>query len=386
MSVVSHRYCCVLCGLALVLLLSPARGGPLQIHCLNVGQGDATLVIAPSGRTLLVDAGYDSLGLRKVLPWLSSLGITSLDWIIATHYHGDHIGGLDEVISALSRDSVKQAVYDRGWSYGTNAYDDYIRAAGAKRRTITDGLALDLGDGAVVRCLAVNGNGRLRSPFTDPPWSENDLCIALRISYQAFDFFVSGDLSGESTAYYRDIETSVGPEVGPVEVLRVNHHGSAYSSNRAFLAALSPLASVISCGKNDYGHPSYEALNRLRPYGPVYQTADRNGRPVDGDVIITSDGRRFVINGDTFDCKAGVGEERPAPDKQRIAHYFGPTVARGTLRLGAGCFALVLDAAGRQVRELAPGANDVTGLAPGVYFLEVRSAAIAGRQRLMLVR
>ncbi len=171
-SVVSRRRLRISSCLVLLFLFAPVRGGVLQIHCLNVGQGDATLVIAPSGRTLLVDAGYDSLGLRKVLPWLASRGITNLDWIVATHYHGDHIGGLDEVILGLGRASVKQAVYDRGWSYGTNAYSDYVRAAGPKRRTITDGMALDLGDGVVAHCLAVNGNGRLRSPFTDPPWDE----------------------------------------------------------------------------------------------------------------------------------------------------------------------------------------------------------------------
>ncbi len=199
---------------------------------------------------------------------------------------------------------------------------------------------------------------------------------------------MSGDLSGESTAYYRDIETSVGPEIGPVEVLRVNHHGSAYSSNWAFLAALSPLASVISCGKNDYGHPSYEALNRLRSYGPVYQTADRNGRPVNGDIIITSDGRRFVINGDTFDCKVGVEEEQHTPHASRITPYDGPTVVRGVLRLAAGLCpkSALLDTAGLKVMELESGTNDLTGLAPGVYFLVVRSAAVNGRQRLVLMR
>lgn len=382
----NHRHRRFLC-LAVLSLGIPVFAGVLQIHCLNVGHGDATLVISPAGRTLLIDAGNDSMGLRKVLPWLSSRGITSLDWIVATHYHGDHIGGLDEVISGLGRDSVKQAVYDRGWSYNTNAYSDYVRAAGSKRRTIADGMALDLGGGVIVRCLAVNGNGRLRSPFTDPPWSENDLCVALRISYQRFDFSISGDLSGESTAYYRDIETSVGPEIGPVEVLRVNHHGSAYSSNRAFLAALAPLVSVISCGKNDYGLPSQEALSRLRPYGPVYQTADRDGRPINGDVIISSDGQRFVVNGDTFDCKTGVAETVTTPP--------GYTVVPGIVRevlclppvgLSERAGAVLLDVAGRKVTELQPGVNDVGSLTPGVYFLVMRTAAMGSSRKLLLVR
>ncbi len=340
----------------------------LQIHCLNVGQGDATLVVSPTGRTMLIDAGYDSLGIKKVLPWLDSLGIRSLDWVVATHYHADHIGGLDEVISGLGQDSIKQAVFDRGWSYSTSAYEDYVQAAGAKRRTITENIVLDLGAGAIATCLGLNGNYQLTEPFTDPPWSENDLSIALRISYGRFDFSISGDLSGESTPYYRDIETSVAPEIGPVEVLRVNHHGSEYSSNPHFCSTLSPLASVISCGKNDYGHPNPGVVSRLRSYGPVYQTADRRGRAVDGDIVITTNGSSFVIEDDTFECKVGVAETEGG---KLPTLNIGPTICRGKLLLPPSLFSahyLLLTSSGRKALTLRPGTNDVTRLPTGIYF------------------
>ncbi len=379
----------------LVLAAGLAGAGQLQVHCLNVGQGDGTLIISPTGRRVLIDAGYDSLGIEKVLPWLDSLGIRSLDWVVATHYHADHIGGLDEVIAGLGRDSIRQAVYDRSWSYSTNAYDDYAAAAGGKRRTMAKGLTLDLGGGASLTCLGLNGNGRLSSPFTDPPWSENDLAIAMRVSYGRFDFSISGDLSGESTEYYRDIESAVAPEIGPVEVLRVNHHGSAYSSNPFFLAALDPLASVVSCGENDYGHPDAGTMSRLRDYGPVYQTADRRGRVVDGDIIITTDGESFVIEGDTFECKVGVEERR-----QPQASSFKPqaTIVRGVLTLPFAICNLpsdivVIDASGRTVftRPLGhlttgPFSLDLSDLAPGVYLLVAHSPSGSTSRKFVLAR
>jgi len=379
----------------ILLLAGLATAGRLQIHCLNVGQGDGTLIVSPTGRRVLIDAGYDSLGVKKVLPWLDSLGIHALDWVVATHYHGDHIGGLDEVIADLGRDSVKQSVLDRGWSYSTSFYDDYVRAAGSKRRTITEGLSLDLGGGAVLTCVGLNGNHRLSQPFTDPPWSENDMSVAMRVSYGRFDFSISGDLSGESTEYYRDIESSVAPEIGPVEVLRVNHHGSAYSSNPFFLATLDPLVSVVSCGENDYGHPDPGTMSRLRACSQVYQTADSRGRPVDGDVIITTDGESFVVEGDTYECKVGIEESSPP-----AAYRLPPTtIISGRILILQSAFCnlqsdiVLTDASGRSVltRPLDPSAPgplslDLSSLPPGVYLLALRSASGSTCHRLVLTR
>lgn len=375
-----------------------AFAGQLQIHCLNVGQGDAALVISPSGRRLLVDAGYDSLGTKKVLSWLAGLGIRSLDWIVATHYHADHIGGLDEVIAGLGLDSVREAVLDRGWSYSTTHYDDYVRAAGGKRRTIADGRVLDLGGGATATCRAVNGNGRLTQPFTDPPYSENDMCVALVISFERFDFSISGDLSGQTTAYYRDIETSLAPEVGPVEVLRVNHHGSEYSSNQYFVSTLAPLASVVSCGANDYGHPNSGVISRLRAFGAVYQTADRRGRPVDGDIVITTDGTSFAINGDSFICRAGIGSR---PETGPGAAFpqgpvRAPLVIRGTPCRSGRFFLDAYDLTGSLVGAAVSGpdgtlawdCSDQAGrpLEPGVYFVVLRTGSGPACHKLVLLR
>ena len=264
-------------------------GDTLYILCLDVGQGDATLIISPTGQTMLVDAGNNGKGVDEVLPFLNNLNIASLDYIVATHYHADHVGGIDEVVDSLSIDSIG-VVYDRGWSYTTNTYYDYADAVASKRVAIEDSQVIDLGGGVEVTCAAVNGNGVLDTPFTDPPHSENDLCVALKLRYQSFEFFVAGDLSGETKGDYTDIETSVASEVGGIEVLRVNHHGSKYSSNEYFLDSLQPEVAIISVGENPYGHPHQETLETLENYDIKVLRTD-----IDGDIEIISNGLSYEI-------------------------------------------------------------------------------------------
>ncbi|MEW6069722.1 MAG: MBL fold metallo-hydrolase, partial [Candidatus Thermoplasmatota archaeon] len=152
----------------------------LEIYVIDVGQGDSTLIISPTNITMLIDGGNDGCGNNTILPLLNTLGITSLNYIVVTHYHEDHIGGLDEVINAIG---ITDYVYDRGYSYTTPAYQDYVKAASNKRKTITDGEIIDLGGGAIAKCVSVNGNG-----VVDPTTaSENDLCIALVITFGYFD-------------------------------------------------------------------------------------------------------------------------------------------------------------------------------------------------------
>lgn len=289
-------------ALAIILGISGSWAGltpeaDLEIHHIDVGQGDCTLILSPTGESLLFDGGQNGKG-PVIIDYLTSIGVTSLTYMVASHYHADHIGGLDEVINGGI--SVDVAAYDRGGSYSSQTYQDYVAAIGEKRTTIHDGQVIDLGGGVKVECVAVNGNG------VPGASDENDLCVALKVTYGDFDYFVAGDLSGSNDGGYTDIETSVAPEVGDVEIYRVDHHGSSYSSNQYFVDVLDPEVSIISVGKNSYGHPSKTVVRRLKATSVVYQTEDSRGRIVDGDIVVITDGKGyFSVNGDYYPIVAG---------------------------------------------------------------------------------
>lgn len=296
----------------------------LYIYCLNVGHGDATLIISPSGQTMLIDAGKNGRGNSEVVPFLDSVNITSLDFLVATHYHADHIGGIDEVVGHLTIDLI-ETVYDRNWSYSTGTYDDYADSVNPKREIIADSQVIDLGAGVYLTCVAVNGNGILDSPFTDSRYSENDLSVALKLTYGEFDFFVGGDLSGRNTSSYKDIETSVAPKVGKVEVLQVNHHGSNNNSNQFFLDTLQPIVAIVSVGDNTHGLPHPDAITRLQAVpSVVYQTEDGDGNVIDGDITVKVHSDQFWVNGDPYSVHTGTFVP-PSTDADNVTVYITDT-------------------------------------------------------------
>jgi beta-lactamase superfamily II metal-dependent hydrolase len=286
----------------LALAIPDVSGQNLEIHCIDVDQGDCTLILSPTGKTILVDAGYHYYA-DEIDLYLDNLGIGYFNYIVATHYHADHIGAISKLLDDYGY-VLLDSVYDRGWEYCTATYEDYYEPAVRDRRaTITDGEVIDLGGGTLVRCCGLNGKGKLSPPYIDRDCpgggddDENDFSIALVVSHNNFDFFVAGDLSGYNTTYYSNIEDTVGVAAGDVEVYQVNHHGSRYSSNPTFLSLIDPEVSVISVGEgNPYGHPDPEALQRLQATSEVYRT------DWDGDVVIITDGvGGYTVNGDYYE-------------------------------------------------------------------------------------
>lgn len=291
----------------------------LSIHHIDVGQGDSTLVVSPSGRTLLIDGGNRGQGTKAVLPLLHDLHIRSLNYIVATHYDADHIGGLAEVVAGI--DEISDAAFDRGDDTDTATFRRYRKAIGDKHQVIKPEEALDLGPGVKVVCVAANGHV---VPDDEPPagLDENGSSVALLISYRDFQYFIGGDLTGggrSGTRRTADIESLVAPRVGDVDVLHLNHHGSETSSNDAFLHGLSPEAVIISVGNGGsnrarYHHPRREVLDRVEELSSlksVFQTergetpggltaADRRLIHVaGGNVTLSTDGHTYTINGIT---------------------------------------------------------------------------------------
>lgn len=200
------------------------RSDFLEIHVINVNQGDSFLIISPSGKKILIDAGDNGKGYGVVLPYLRNRGISTLDYCIACHYHADHIGGLDEVISGLGGSSkILIAAYDRGGVYDPKAFQDYAAAVGDKRRTIIPGETIDLSDGGIIKCIASGGwVGNKRVYFgTD----ENAFSVVLHLKYGHFDMYLGGDSNSL-------IEPYMASETEDVDIYKVSHHGSSTSSTQ----------------------------------------------------------------------------------------------------------------------------------------------------------
>ena len=308
--------------------------GNLEIHHINIGQGDSTLIVSPTSKTLLFDAGEtywnSHIDADTIGPYIQSvLGCKQLDYVVISHFHVDHIGYVDY-------GGLWNLVEVQGFTVGTTLLRDYNTYLGSSSNTFTNwktylegsGLTklhpvtaiegtgqINLGGGVAFTILTVDGNGELMPGnfSADPaPPSENDYSIGALISYGAFDEWLGGDLDGqfykESGYSYHDIELSVSREVGDVDVYRVHHHGSDHSNSATFVNQLNPEVSIISVGSaNTYGHPRQTVMNLLNATSDVYltergdSTVNIGAAVVAGNVIVkTSNGNTYTVNGNLY--------------------------------------------------------------------------------------
>jgi len=272
----------------------------LTVVVVDVGQGDGIVVRAPDGTIHVVDGGPQGEGTASILPVVDALQPVSYGFTFLSHFHDDHQGGLDEV---LGRGFV--LAYDRGDLRRTNtgsAVTNYLTAAGARRRTVVPGTVYQLGGGATVRCVAVDGHVQ-GGAFVDPIASaqeENSRSVALRLDYGMFSMWLGGDLTGggNSTA---DVEGPATLACGDVDVYKLNHHGSNTSTSTNLVTRLAPELAVVSCGVgNSYGHPATTIVNRLNQAAAARAllstttgSANTIGFGVLGNVRIDTDGRRY---------------------------------------------------------------------------------------------
>jgi beta-lactamase superfamily II metal-dependent hydrolase len=330
--------------LALVLAYSSIAfaqlgNGKLQVHHIDVGQGDAILIITPQGQLAIVDdAAYNDCA--PFVDYVTGLGITDFDYNFASHYHADHIGCLDDLINAGVVLNITG--YDRGYSYSSATYTNYVNALGSKRHTITknETITLDAGSAnpVTVKCVDLNGAGVYPVGGSD----ENSKSVVLKVSYGAFDEVMGGDLTGGSG---NDVETTVGPAVGDVEVYKVHHHGAATSTNDNWLTATTPEVGVICVGNNSYGHPTADALTRLHNHNvKTYWTETGSGASpvqgwdkVGGTIIIQADpgdGAAYTVSGngftDTYYSGGGGGGEVYT----KTYYPSGVTMLKGTIGSG----------------------------------------------------
>jgi hypothetical protein len=282
----------------------------------------------------------------KIKGVINSLGLTSVDYFVAGHYHADHIGAIDEIIQAGV--ALNIASYDRGGSFSTLTFDDYVAAVGTKRTTIALNQQIDLGGGAVVTCYAVDGR---TNHGTVTPTGENDRSIAVVLRFGSFDYFIASDLTGGGTTggtTTADVESLVAIDAGDVDVLHVGHHGSRTSTNQTLVDTLRPQQAVISCGDgNSHGHPTQEVLDRLGAapaLDTIWQAEGCAGGThpkvrVGGDITFLTDGTTYTVNisttGQTFSYSTdgvsggGGGSPTPTPHPDADARAAGRRDRRG---------------------------------------------------------
>jgi competence protein ComEC len=263
-------------GLAGALIVWPALAGmaargTVEIVVLDVGQGDAIAIRSPRGRWALIDAGpatdgFDA-GERVVLPYLRRRGAGRLEALILTHPDLDHIGGAEAVLDGLD----VRTVFDPGIPSPGSAYLDVLESVDredAPWLPLRAGRTVEL-DGVELRVLSPPGDG----DHEPGAWSRNDGSVVLLLRFGDFTALLTGDAEAEAEA--RLVRTG---GTGPVDVLKVGHHGSSTSTTPTFLERVAPQAAVISVGRgNRYGHPAPEVMARLEAMGVRIYRTDRDG-------------------------------------------------------------------------------------------------------------
>lgn len=249
-----------------------ADGGAMQVTFLDVGQGDCELIVLPDGKTILIDAG-ESKSADDIISFLEEQGISRLDYVIATHPHADHIGGMQEVIEAFDVGEI----YMPRVEHDTKTYENLLLAVqekGLRVHTAKDGVSL-MEEGGV--------SAQFVAPCADRYKDLNNYSAVLRLTYGDVSFLFMGDAEQES-------EEQITAEVS-ADIIKLGHHGSSTSSSQAFLEAVSPAVAVISCGEgNSYGHPHEETLQTLDRLGIESYRTDQ-----DGTVTVTTDGTAYSI-------------------------------------------------------------------------------------------
>lgn len=254
--------------------VSTLSGQNLTVHFLDVGQGDSIL-IEYNNKSTLIDAGESDKG-KVVSDYLHDQGISTLDYVVATHPHSDHIGGMNEILNNFQ---IKHFV-DSGYPYTSKTYENMLTTIDKKNipfETPKRGDKINFAPGINVEVLNPG-----TTYYSDDP---NQNSIVLKLTDKNVSFLLMGDAGLEAE---NDI-MKAGYDVS-ADVLKVGHHGSRTASGTSFISAVNPLVSVIEVGAgNDYGHPHTETLERLQKTSKVYRT------DLDGTVTITTDGSTYSV-------------------------------------------------------------------------------------------
>jgi len=246
--------------------------GILKVHVIDVGQADSIFIELPNKETMLIDAGNNSDD-ETVINYIKELNYDTINYLIGTHPHEDHIGGLDTVIDTFTI----QNIYMPKIQHNTKTFEDVllsIKNKGYKILTAKAGVNIINSNNLKIDIIA---------PVNDIYESLNNYSAVVKITYDDKSFLFTGDAE---TLSEDEITTNI-----KADLIKIGHHGSFSSTSNEFLSKVSPSYAIISVGKNnDYGHPHREIINLLNESNiKVYRT------DLSGTIIIKSDGYNINI-------------------------------------------------------------------------------------------
>ncbi|MFJ8264781.1 ComEC/Rec2 family competence protein [Peribacillus asahii] len=270
----------ILVILALIISLftgvtSSQAASTVKVHFINVGQGDSIL-IQTGNENILIDGGGKGKG-DEVVAYLKKQKVSTLNAVVSTHPDADHIGGLAYVIQTLKVKSV----YAPKVSHTTQAYKDFLLAVKKKKLTIKTAK-----QGVEITTKAKDISLKFLAPVTIYTKSDlNNWSAVLLLKHNKKSFLFMGD--AEEKAEADMLAKKVIPDI---DVLKVAHHGAKEATTTSFLNKAKPNYSVISVGKNGYGHPTSSVLNRLKKTNSKVYRTDKQG-----NIIFTSTGTKLTV-------------------------------------------------------------------------------------------
>ncbi|ELK7998713.1 MBL fold metallo-hydrolase [Listeria monocytogenes] len=271
----------VLLAFALIMGLSvpssmqaQAAAPTIKVHFIDVGQGDAIYIKAPSGEDILIDAGNKGKG-KIVVNYLKKLKVKDIEIMIASHSDADNVGGLPEVMNNIKVKSL----YAPNSTNTTAAYKDFVNTAKKKK------LAIKTAKAGVK--LPVKGvNAQFVGPVkTYGKTDRNNWSAVLHVAYKKNTFLFTGDAQTKAESDMIKAKKTL-----RADVLKVSTQGSKTATSQAFVNVVKPKYAIISVGKNGYGHPTFQTVNRLtKAKAKVYRT-DRNKT-----IVVTGNGSSYSI-------------------------------------------------------------------------------------------
>lgn len=250
------------------------NSGDLQVHFLDVGQGDAIFIKSPNGQTMLIDGGVKGVG-QQVVDYIQEQGVEKLNFVVATHPDAAHIGGLISVLNEIPIDYF----IDSGKMHTSSTYEEMLQLIDKNHIQYIvpkTGGQIQLDDVLKVDILYANENAS----------NHHEASIVLKVTYDEISFLLMGgaNISIENELMqHADLKATI---------LKAAQHGSNISSSNEFLRAVQPEITILSYGQdNPHGHPDFEVVSRLKKIGSkIYSTAES------GTIVIKTNGKSYTTS------------------------------------------------------------------------------------------